>query len=92
MTIARLHIDLVEREAVGLFRAEPGVRYPLHHHANVEEIFMLQGDLILGNKVYGSGDYIRSVPSSTHAPETHGGCMFFFRTSLHDEILAEAQA
>ena len=92
VTIARLHIDLVKREAVGLFRAEPGVRYPLHHHADVEEIFMLQGDLIIGNKVYGSGDYIRSVPSSTHAPETHGGCMFFFRTSLHDEILEEAQA
>ncbi|MEX0268088.1 cupin domain-containing protein [Leptolyngbyaceae cyanobacterium UHCC 1019] len=92
VTIARLHIDLVKREAVGLFRAEPGVRYPLHHHADVEEIFMLQGDLIMGNKVYGSGDYIRSVPSSTHAPETHGGCMFFFRTSLHDEILEEVQA
>ncbi|MBM0742364.1 cupin domain-containing protein [Phormidium sp. CLA17] len=91
VTIARLHIDLVKREAVGLFRAEPGVRYPLHYHADVEEIFMLQGDLIMGNKVYGSGDYIRSVPSSTHAPETHGGCMFFFRTSLHDEILEEAQ-
>ncbi|PZV16379.1 MAG: anti-sigma factor [Leptolyngbya sp.] len=91
VTIARLHIDLVKREAVGLFRAEPGVRYPLHHHADVEEIFMLQGDLIIGNKVYGSGDYIRSVPSSSHAPETQGGCMFFFRTSLHDEILEEAQ-
>jgi anti-sigma factor ChrR (cupin superfamily) len=91
VTIARLHIDLVKREAVGLFRAEPGVRYPLHHHADVEEIFMLQGDLIMGNKVYGSGDYIRSVPSSTHAPETHGGCMFFFRTSLHDEILEEVE-
>lgn len=92
VTIARLHIDLVKREAVGLFRAEPGLRYPLHHHADVEEIFMLQGDLIMGNKVYGSGDYIRSVPSSIHAPETRGGCMFFFRTSLHDEILEEAQA
>ncbi|MEB3177973.1 MAG: cupin domain-containing protein [Nostocaceae cyanobacterium] len=83
--IARLHVDTVKHEVVGLFRAEAGVRYPLHRHAGVEEIFMLQGDLVIAGKVYGSGDYIRSEPGSIHAPETTGGCMFFFRTSCDDE-------
>jgi quercetin dioxygenase-like cupin family protein len=83
--IARLHVDTVKHEVVGLFRAEAGVRYPLHRHAGVEEIFMLQGDLVIAGKVYGSGDYIRSEPGSIHAPETSGGCMFFFRTSCNDE-------
>ncbi|WP_016952981.1 cupin domain-containing protein [Anabaena sp. PCC 7108] len=83
--VATLHTDLVKREVSGLFRAAAGVRYPLHCHAGVEEMFMLEGDLVIGEEVYGQGDYIRSTPGSMHAPETRGGCMFFFRASLDDE-------
>jgi anti-sigma factor ChrR (cupin superfamily) len=83
--IARLHVDPVKREVVLLLRAEPHMQYPLHFHANIEEIFMLQGDLIIGDRVYGSGDYIRSVSGSGHAPYSRTGCMFFARTSLDDE-------
>lgn len=83
--IATLHVDPVKREITGLLRAEPGVRYPLHRHAAIEEMFMLEGDLAIAGQVYGAGDYIRSHPGSSHAPETRGGCMFFFRTSLDDE-------
>ncbi|HEY9601849.1 MAG TPA: cupin domain-containing protein [Allocoleopsis sp.] len=85
VTIATLHVDPVKREITGLLRAEPGVRYPLHRHAAIEEMFMLEGDLAIAGEVYGAGDYIRSDPGSSHAPETNGGCMFFFRTSLDDE-------
>jgi anti-sigma factor ChrR (cupin superfamily) len=83
--VARLHMDLETREAVGLLKAEPGMIYPLHTHNGVEEIFMLQGDLIIDGRVYGSGDYIRSLPNSAHAPESHTGCMFFFRACIDDE-------
>ncbi|AKG22467.1 cupin domain-containing protein [Calothrix sp. 336/3] len=83
--IARLNFDPVRREVTCLLRAEAGVRYPLHRHAGVEEIFMLEGDLVIGEEVYGKGDYILSTPSSIHAPETRGGCMFFVRTSVDDE-------
>jgi anti-sigma factor ChrR (cupin superfamily) len=85
VTIATLHVDPVKREITGLLRAEPGVRYPLHRHAAIEEMFMLEGDLAIAGEVYGAGDYIRSDPGSSHAPETRSGCMFFFRTSLDDE-------
>ncbi|NJP10179.1 MAG: anti-sigma factor [Leptolyngbyaceae cyanobacterium RU_5_1] len=85
--IARLHTDFEKRELVGLLRAEPGAHYPLHSHGGVEEIFMLQGDLVDGSKVYGSGDYIRTVPGTVHAPHTWNGCMFFFRVSLDNEFL-----
>jgi anti-sigma factor ChrR (cupin superfamily) len=87
--IARLHVDLAKREATGLLKAEPGAHYPMHRHADTEEIFMLQGDLMIGDRVYGSGDYIRSQPGTAHAPRTHGGCMFFFRASLDNEFLEE---
>jgi quercetin dioxygenase-like cupin family protein len=89
VTVARFHVDLVKREVVGLLKAEPGMVYPLHKHAGVEELFMLQGDLVIGDRVYGSGDYIRSQPNSSHAPKSHTGCMFFFRTSMDDEFLEE---
>lgn len=91
--IAILHTDLIKREIVGLFRAVPGMNYALHRHTATEEIYMLQGDLVVGDEVYGAFDYIRSEAGSTHAPYTTGGCMFFFRSSMDDEypdlIMAE---
>jgi ChrR Cupin-like domain len=85
VTIAILHTDAVKREVVGLLKAEPGVRYPWHAHAAIEDMFMLEGDLQVGDAVYGKGSYIHSGPGSMHAPETTTGCMFFFRTSMDDD-------
>jgi hypothetical protein len=85
ITVAIIHTDLVRREIVGFLRAEPGACYPLHRHAGTEEIFMLEGDLVIGDKVFGPGDYIHSLPGSSHAPYTQGGCQFFFHTSMDDE-------
>ncbi|MFM7425619.1 MAG: cupin domain-containing protein [Elainella sp.] len=92
--VAILHRDEVKREIVGVLRAEPGVHYPFHRHAAFEEIFMMAGDLIVGEEVYRVGDYLRSTPGSSHAPYTTGGCRFFFRTSMDDEYpdLAAAAA
>lgn len=89
VTIAIFHIDPIEREIVGVLKAEPGARYPLHRHAALEEIYMLEGDLRIGEEVYGAGDYIRSNPGTIHAPDTRDGCMFFFHASLDDEFLEE---
>ncbi len=87
ITVAIVHRDVVKRELVGFLRAEPGAHYPLHRHATTEEIFMLEGDLIIGDEVFGPGDYIHSRPGSSHAPHTRGGCKFFFHTSMDDEYL-----
>ena len=57
----------------------------MRQNAATEEIFMIEGDLAIGNEVYGAGDYIRSQPVSSHAPYTNGGCQFFFHTSMDDE-------
>lgn len=75
------------REVVGMLKAEAGARYPLHRHADTEEIYMLEGDLSFGDVVYGAGDYLRSHPGSEHAPTTRDGCMFFFRASMDNEYL-----
>lgn len=83
--IAIVHRNKVTRELIGFLKAEPGVCYPLHRHAAIEEIFMMEGDLVIEDQVYGAGDYIRSLPGSSHAPHTNGGCRFFFHTSIDDE-------
>jgi anti-sigma factor ChrR (cupin superfamily) len=83
--VSILHTDPIKREIIGLLKAEPGVQYPNHRHAGIEDIFMLEGDLVVAGAVYRQGDYIRSAPGSGHGPHTTGGCMFFFRTSMDDE-------
>ncbi|QLE59554.1 anti-sigma factor [Nostoc sp. TCL26-01] len=85
VSIAIIHTDEVKREIIGVFRAEAGVYYPIHRHAAIEEIYLLSGDLVVDNQVYGPGDYIRSEPGSVHSPHTNSGCMFFFHTSMDDE-------
>jgi quercetin dioxygenase-like cupin family protein len=85
VTVAILHTDPVKREIVGLLKAQPGVRYPWHRHASTEEIFMVAGELQIGDTIYGEGSYIVSAPGSAHAPETAIGCTFLYRTSLDDE-------
>lgn len=83
--LATLHRDVNRREISGLLRAEAGVCYPFHIHTSVEEMYMVSGDLVIGDQVYGPGDYIRSEVGSAHAPSTRTGCMFFFRTSMDDQ-------
>ncbi|NJR65642.1 MAG: anti-sigma factor [Leptolyngbyaceae cyanobacterium CRU_2_3] len=85
VAIAIFHTDPIKREITGVLRAEAGVRYPLHYHADIEEIYMLSGELAIGEEIYGTGDYIRSHTGSAHAPYTADGCVFFFRTSIDDE-------
>jgi len=86
--VARLHVDKQKREVAYLMRAEAGVCLPVHRHAQVEEILILEGDLSIEQKAYGQGNYIRSLPGSLHSPQTVGGCLAFVRTSLDDEWLA----
>jgi anti-sigma factor ChrR (cupin superfamily) len=85
--VARLHHDRASRTVTAVLRAAAGVCYPAHRHAAFEEIYMLSGDLIIGDQVYGPGDFIRSESGSLHAPRTQDGCMFLVRTSLDDEYL-----
>jgi putative transcriptional regulator len=86
--VRRLHVDEAARRVVMLVRAEKGVTYPSHRHADVEEMFMLSGELRFGERVYRAGDYIRSESGSVHgSSETLTGCMFLIRASLDNELM-----
>ncbi len=88
ISIGRLFADKEKREITCLLRLEPGIKFPLHRHGGVEEIFMLEGDLVVEGEVCYQGDYIRSLPGSTHAPITEGGCLLLVKSSIDNETLA----
>ncbi len=87
ISFAKLYIDKKNREITCLMRLEPGVTFPLHRHAASEEVFVLEGDLIVEGEICHQGDYIRSVPGSTHSPLTQGGCLLLMKTSIDNETL-----
>jgi ChrR Cupin-like domain len=88
--ISIFYTDLASRRTSGILKASPGMKYPLHRHGGVEEIYMISGDLTIGNEKYGAGDYIRSHPGSIHNPHSRDGCLFFFNTSMDDKYFETA--
>ena len=87
ISIGKLYIDKKKREITCLMRLEPGRTFPLHRHAGSEEVLVLEGDLIVEGEVCHQGDYIRSVPGSTHSSLTQGGCLLLMKTSTDNEML-----
>jgi anti-sigma factor ChrR (cupin superfamily) len=84
--IAVLYRDLATRRASSLVQAAVGIVYPAHRHAGTEEIYMLEGELTFGDRVYRAGDRIVSAARSRHPVATTAtGCMFFVNTSIDDE-------
>jgi anti-sigma factor ChrR (cupin superfamily) len=71
-----------------LVRLAPGTEYPPHRHAEVEELYMLDGELIVGDRKLRSGDYLRSEPGSVdHRVWSETGCTGVLLTSFDDVIL-----
>lgn len=87
ISIGKLYTDKKNRQITCLMRLEPGVTFPLHRHADSEEVFVLEGDLTVEGEVCYQGDYIRSVPGSIHSPVTEGGCLLLIKSSTNNETL-----
>ena len=81
---AVLFVDSISRMRTLIVRARGGIKYPVHQHQGVEEIYMLEGELEIEGNVYGAGDYIRSHPNTIHAPFTVTNCMFLVRACIDD--------
>jgi len=61
-----LHVDPVRNYASNLVYMEAGSVYPRHWHADLEELFMLSGQITLSGHRLRSGDYCRAEPGSIH--------------------------
>ncbi len=72
-----------------LVKLDPGVRYPSHRHAAIEEVFILEGDLQFPAGTLLAGDYCRAESGTIHSPShTQYGCTLLISTSMADEMLA----
>jgi quercetin dioxygenase-like cupin family protein len=70
-----------------LVRMDPGAHYPSHHHAAIEEMFLLSGDLHLEGQVMRAGDYCRADRGSIHGETfTDDGCLFLLMASPENQI------
>jgi anti-sigma factor ChrR (cupin superfamily) len=71
-----------------LVRMQPGTVYPRHRHPALEELYVLEGDVQVGEIVMRPGDYCRAEAGTIH-PElrTVTGCQFFMTASPHNQLL-----
>jgi hypothetical protein len=87
----RLFMDPVSGNITTLVRMNPGSTYPAHHHAGVEHLYMLEGDLAFRDHTLYAGDYEVSVPSSDHSPvTTKKGCLVLILHHQQDRLFAHA--
>jgi anti-sigma factor ChrR (cupin superfamily) len=71
-----------------MVRLTPGTHYPSHKHADVEELYLLEGDLRVGDTSMQSGDYCRGEAGSIHDEiVTDHGCLFVVTSSDQDQLL-----
>ncbi len=71
-----------------LVRLAPGTEYPPHRHAGIEELYMLDGVLIVDDEKFHPGDYRRGDADGVdHRVWSETGCSCVLITSFHDVIL-----
>jgi anti-sigma factor ChrR (cupin superfamily) len=86
--IKRLHHDPQRGYRTSLVRMQPGDKYPRHRHSDVEEVYLIEGDLRVNGVVMSPGDYCRAEPGSSHNEVvTERGCTFMVVACEHDEFL-----
>ncbi|WP_294002931.1 cupin domain-containing protein [Sphingomonas sp.] len=58
---------------------EPGAEWPHvdQHDQYGEEVLILSGDMIEGDRVFGAGSYLVFGPNSSHRPRTETGVRMF---------------
>jgi quercetin dioxygenase-like cupin family protein len=88
LAVKLLDVDRAARRRLTLVRARAGTYFPTHRHADVEELYILEGGLSFAEENFDAGDSVRMEPGSIHGPsETHEGCVLLICASLDDEIL-----
>ena len=78
----------VERHRISkLVRLLPGVEYPPHTHAEVEELHLLEGELWIDERKLYPGDYNRAeAPSADKRVWSETGCTCVLVTSTLDAL------
>jgi anti-sigma factor ChrR (cupin superfamily) len=82
--------DPAEGRTTRLVRFSPGMRYPKHRHAGVEEIYIIEGELCVNGASLKAGDYCRSEPGTEELGTfTDVGALAMVISSDADEVVVE---
>jgi len=86
----------LERErgyAILLGKLEPGVRYPAHINAGPEDFYVLTGDLHIGERRLGPGDFHHADAGSRHGVNySLEGCTLLAVLTTDDPLVEFAMA
>jgi anti-sigma factor ChrR (cupin superfamily) len=89
VTMVRLYVDPVRGELASLVRMTPGGHYPSHHHATLEHVYVLEGDLVFEDHTLTAGDYSAGGLDKDHSSATTTqGCLLFIVHNLRDQVNA----
>ena len=70
-----------------LLKFEPGASYPYHNHPAGEELFVIEGSLILEGTVLVAGDYLYTPPGFKHSVTSETGGIALFMIPQEVEIM-----
>ena len=83
-----LHNDMVNARATVLCRMEPDSVYGSHRHAQMEELYVLEGTCHCAGRLMYPGDYHRAEAGSIHPPtSTETGSLMLVISSTQNEPL-----
>jgi anti-sigma factor ChrR (cupin superfamily) len=84
-----LHRDKARRYSTSLVRMDAGASLPRHRHKDIEELYILSGDLRVSGETVYAGDYCRADTGSVHEESfSETGCLFLLMASQDNEVLA----
>jgi quercetin dioxygenase-like cupin family protein len=88
-------VKLLSRDAPSGYRTQvirmaPNSSIQPHRHAEVEELYLLEGEVTISGVVMRAGDYCRAEAGTVHdAIFTKTGCVFLALSSENDERLSQ---
>lgn len=87
--VRRLFVDTPRNQVTFMVQMAPGTAYPRHRHDGVEECYVLQGDLSVGDELtLHAGDYQRCELDTVHGIQsTKNGCTLLLVSSMTDDLI-----
>ena len=88
IAVKLLATDNDQRRVSMLVRLAPNTDYPPHQHAGVEELYLLDGELMVDERRLSPGDYLRSEPGTgDDRVWSETGCTCVLMTSYDDVLM-----
>jgi len=83
-----LATDTEKKRVSMLVRLAPGTDYPPHRHGDLEELHLLHGELMIGDRTLYPGDFNRAEAGTVdHRVWSETGCTCVLVTSYNDTLL-----